>query len=128
MTETLHAPLREQSITDQAEVANQKPNYLLRRLAAASLVPLAALGVHEGAKAAERIVTPIDYSSETTTYSVKENEGLDAVTSYVAGINTVDFQLVKEHIRTMPENADVFADKVVNLGETFIIPAEVRKH
>ncbi|HEV7952141.1 MAG TPA: hypothetical protein VGO98_02100 [Candidatus Saccharimonadales bacterium] len=128
MLEVIKAPQTEHLETNNGK----KPNYLLRRIGAIGALSVAALGAHEGTKlpgqVVEHIQTPIEYSAETTTYTARQNDGLDAITSQVEGINTVDFSLVKSHIRTMPENADVFSDGIVGLGETFVIPAEVKKH
>ncbi|MDB5186799.1 MAG: hypothetical protein JWM07_271 [Candidatus Saccharibacteria bacterium] len=126
MTELLNTMLDEQSMHDI-----DTPNYALRRSVAVGAAALSVVGVFAGIKAGEhivdRIITPIEYSDTTTTYTVQQNEGLDAVTSKVAGINSVDFNLVKEHIRTSPENIDILSDKVIQVNETFVIPAEVKK-
>lgn len=131
MTETLNKILDEQSADIQPDMPPKTPNYVLRRIATVSGLALAMAGGTAAYKGGEhlvdRIKTPIEYSEETTTYTVQENEGLDAITSNVAGINNVDFTLVKEHIRTMPENIEPLSDKVIQLGETYIIPAEVKK-
>lgn len=125
MTELLHAIPNEQT-----EKHHDEPNYGLRRGMALSGVALSLIGGFAGYKTSEqivdRIVTPIEYSSDTTTYTVQQNEGLDAITSNVAGIAGVDFSLVKEHVRTMPENIESLADGI-QLHETFVIPAEVKK-
>lgn len=125
MTEILNTILDEQS---ENEV--QKPNYALRRSIALSGIALSLVGGVAGFKAGEqivdRIITPIEYSQETTTYTVQSNEGLDAITSNVAGVNNVDFTLVKNHISTMPENIKSLSDGI-DIHETFVIPLEVKK-
>lgn len=126
MTEILNTILDEQSKHE-----NDKPNYALRRSMALSGAALSLVGGFVAIKAvehvADRIITPIEYSQETTTYTVKSNEGLDAVTSNVAGIEDVDFSLVKSHISTMPENVGKLVNGVIPLNTTYVLPAEVKQ-
>lgn len=114
--------------TPERSALEKKPNYALRQAMAISAIgaTLALTGLAVG-KASEAIAdTGYEYSSDTTTYNVKANEGLDAIASYVGGVQDVNQKDVGMHIRSMPENAEAFADGI-QVGEMFVIPTHVAK-
>jgi hypothetical protein len=106
----------------------KKPNYTLRQALAISALSagLVLTGMAAG-KASEAIADAgYEYSSDTTTYAAQPNDGLDAIASYVDGVENVDLKEVGMHIRSMPENAEAFADGI-GVGEIYVIPTHVEK-
>lgn len=124
MTELMTIP------TTERHESRKTPNYALRQALAISA--LSSILVGSGfvvAKASESIAhidTGYEYSNDTTTYNVKANEGLDAIASYVGGIEDVNQKDVGMHIRSMPENTEAFADGI-QVGEMYVIPTYVAK-
>jgi hypothetical protein len=125
MTEILNTVLDKQSLHDKT------PNYALRRTLAAGALGLSlagTFGLYKGAEAVvNHVASPIEYSDTKTTYTTESNDGLLAIATGVNRTDNVDLRDVASHIRSMPENADAFADGI-QVRETFIIPAEAKKN
>jgi hypothetical protein len=77
-----------------------------------------------GPKAIDHFNGP-DFSESTTTYTVKQGDGLQVVVNNIEGINQVDWRDAAHHVKNMPENESVFENNQLDPGEMITIPESV---
>lgn len=67
----------------------------------------------------------VTYSTETTLYEVQPSDGINnAVFEVDRNPNEIPYQVVADHIKSMPENQDVLSDGL-QPGERLVIPKSV---
>lgn len=65
-----------------------------------------------------------EFSSDKTTYTVEQGDGLQNAAEAVLGSENVDIRDVTEHIKTDPANIDALKDGL-QPGESIVIPTSV---
>jgi len=64
------------------------------------------------------------FSEETTTYTVKDGDGIYNAAESIAGINTIDVRDAVSHITSDPVNIDVLKDGL-QAGEQLVVPVSI---
>lgn len=95
---------------------------LVASVSAGASVPVVAEHV---SNSIDKLQNPVEFSENETTYTLEQGEGLDHAIYHINGIEGVEVYPVKEHVKNDPANTEVFADNILQVGESIVIPESV---
>ena len=99
----------------------------IRRRKNRILKPVAALAIAGslvgGYKTIEHAIAMPSFSEETHTLIAEPGEGIQSIVQRgIEGIETIDYRDAISYVEALPENADTFADGMLQQGEPVVVP------
>lgn len=101
------------------EALKRRKNRILKPIAAIAI----AGSLFGGYKVVEHAFAAPNFSEETHTLIAENGEGMQSIVERgIEGIETIDYRDAVSYVESLPENADTFADGVLQQGEPVVVP------